>query len=102
MISKYSWWKINETYNDATFRTFIIVDEKLMKKMTIPHLNSNVFLSSLPKKIDSYSVSPLSFGNWLKANSNRAFSKLKPLHVLVSGSLLVGEVKSFTVRKAIK
>ena len=37
-----------------------------------------------------------------KANSNRAFSKLKPLHVLVLGSLLVGEVKSFTVRKAIK
>ena len=101
MISKYSWWKINETYNDATFRTFIIVDEKLMEKMTIPHLDSDVFLSSLPKQIDS-SVSPLSFGNWLKANSNRAFSKLKPLHVLVSGSLLVGEVKSFTVRKAIK
>jgi hypothetical protein len=49
--------------NDATFRSFIIVDEKLMKKMTIPHLSSNVFLSSLPKKIDSYSVSPLSFGN---------------------------------------
>ena len=44
----------------------------------------------------------LSFGNWLKANSNRAFSELKMLHVLVTGSMLVGEVKSFTVRKAIK
>ena len=37
--------KINERYNDATFKIFVIVDEKLMKKMTIPHLDSDFFLS---------------------------------------------------------
>ena len=32
MISKYSWWKINEKYNDTTFRIFIIADEKLINE----------------------------------------------------------------------